>query len=190
MDISTQGGAIEINPTGPIASIDTHIKTKGAGKIYNEANTIIAADKSLCLAAGTGAVDFSLGTGVFKTPAGLNTVSGKQSLKTIATPVAAAGAAGGVAGAAQLGTANIVYISSDGNTKGVKLATGAAGDIIHVINTSGTAANLFAASGGTINGGSADVGCAIAASKGVTCFCSAADTWTVFDKPAHAGAAA
>ena len=114
----------------------------------------------------------------------------KVSKLVIATPVAATGAGGGVSGAAQLGLANIVTISSDGATKGVKLKTGTAGDVVFVLNTSSTAANLFAASGGTINGASADVGCAIPASKGSICVCTAADTWTVFDFTAHAGAAA
>lgn len=107
-----------------------------------------------------------------------------------ATPVAATGAGGGVGGAAQLASARTVYVSSDGATKGVKLQTGVAGDVVSVINTSSTACNLFAASGGTINGGSANAGCAIAASKGVICFCSAADTWIVMDMTARAGAAA
>lgn len=111
-------------------------------------------------------------------------------IKSIAAPVAATGAAGGVAGAAALGAANVVYVSSDGATKGVKFATGALGDWKWVLNTSATACNLFAASGGTINGGSADAGCTILASKGVLAFCSAANTWTVFDMTAHAGAAA
>jgi hypothetical protein len=108
----------------------------------------------------------------------------------VATPVAATGAGGGVAGAAALGSANIVTVSSDGATKGVKLLTGVAGDVVFVLNTSSTACNLFAASGGTINGGGSDVGCAIPASKGVIAVCTAADTWTVFDFTAHAGAAA
>jgi hypothetical protein len=63
-------------------------------------------------------------------------------------------------------------------------------DVVFVLNTSSTACNLFAASGGTINGGGSDVGCAIPASKGVIAVCTAADTWTVFDFTAHAGAAA
>jgi len=49
---------------------------------------------------------------------------------------------------AALGSATVTYISSDGATKGVKFPTSVAGEIRFVINTSGTAANLFAASGG------------------------------------------
>lgn len=141
-------------------------------------------------ASGSAANTFAGSTGTFITSTGLNTLSGKVALKVVAAPVAATGAAGGVAGAAALGSANIVTVSSDGATKGVKLLTGVAGDIVHVLNTSSTACNLFAASGGTINAGSADVGCAIPASKGVKAVCTAADTWTVFDLAAHAGAAA
>jgi hypothetical protein len=121
---------------------------------------------------------------------GITTFSERQRLATIASPVAATGAGGGVAGAAQLGNGNELYVSSDGATKGVKLPTGVAGDVVTIHNTSSTACNLFAASGGTINGGSADAGCTIPASKGVRAHCSAADTWTVYDLTAKAGAAA
>lgn len=141
-------------------------------------------------ASGSAANTFAGSTGTFVTSTGTNTLSGNTIFKAIATPVAATGAGGGVGGAAALGAGNMLYVSSDGATKGVKLLTGVAGDTKWIINTSSTAANLFAASGGTINGGAADAGCAIPASKGVVAFCSAADTWTVFDMPAHAGAAA
>lgn len=161
-------------------------------KAQEMANKTLVAQvvKTGLTASGSAANDFSGSTGTFKTSTGLNTVGGKQALKVIATPVAAAGAGGGVAGATALGSANIVTISSDGATKGVKLLTGVAGDVIQIINTSGTAANLFAASGGTINGGAADAGCAVPASKGVIAICTAADTWSVFDMTALAGAAA
>ncbi len=143
-----------------------------------------------CTATGSVANTFAGSTGTFITSTGTNTLSGNTIFKNVPTPVAAAGAGGGVSGAAALGAANLLYVSSDGATKGVKLLTGAAGDIKWIINTSSTACNLFAASGGTINGGGSDVGCAIPASKGVMAYCSAANTWTVFDMPAHAGAAA
>lgn len=167
----------------------------GTFKTCSGANTLsgsttLAANKDFSMASGTGAVDLSAASGTFKTPTGLHTLGGKVAFKVIAGAVAATGAAGGVGGAAALGSATIVRISSDGATKGVKLQTGVAGDIVFVLNTSATAANIFAASGGTINGGSTDVGAAVPASKGVMCFCTAADTWAVFDLPAHAGAAA
>lgn len=141
-------------------------------------------------ASGSAANDFSGSTGTFLTSTGQNTIGGKVAFKTIATPVAATGAAGGVAGAAALGSASTVVVSSDGATKGVKFLTGVTGDIVHVINSSATACNLFAASGGTINGGATNAGCTIPASKGVLAICTAADTWTVYDLPAKAGAAA
>ncbi len=141
-------------------------------------------------ASGSVANTFAGSSGTFVTSTGLNTISGKLAQKVIAAPVAATGAGGGVAGAAALGSANVVAVSSDGATKGVKFIAGVAGDIIYVLKTSSTACNLFAASGGTINGAGTDVGCAIPASKGVVGFCTATNTWTVFDMPAHAGAAA
>ena len=134
-------------------------------------------------------IDFSQNTGTFSTSSGQNTFGGKVNFK-IATPVAAAGAGGGVGGAAQLGTGNIASITSDGATKGVKLATGVAGDMVFVVNSSSTAANLFAASGGTINGGAANAGIAIPASKGTLAICTAADTWVTSDFTARSGAAA
>lgn len=141
-------------------------------------------------ASGSAANTFAGSTGTFITSSGLNTISGKLNIKAINTAVAATGAGGGVAGAAALGSANVVKISSDGATKGVKMLTSLGGEVVHIINTSGTAANLFAAAGGTINGGSADAGCAIPASKGVLALSTAADTWWVFDFTAAAGAAA
>lgn len=101
-----------------------------------------------------------------------------------ATPVAAAGSL--YTDAALLPSTNTSYITSDNAAKGVKLPTGAAGDIIEVINNSAIAAKLYPASGGTINGLAANAAVVIPASKGVRCFCSAGDTWTVFDMTARA----
>lgn len=106
------------------------------------------------------------------------------------TIIAATGAGGGVSGAAVLPEQNVILVSSDGSTKGVKMPPSNVNEWRIIINTSSTALNLFAASGGTINGGSADAGCAIPASKGVFCACTATDTWKVHDMPALAGAAA
>lgn len=171
-------------------SLGTGIFKTTSGANTLSGSTTLAANKDFSMASGTGAVDLSAASGTFKTPTGLHTFGGKVAFKVIAGAVAVTGAGGGVAGAAALGSAQIVRISSDGATKGAHLLTGVAGDIVFVLNTSATAANLFAASGGTINGGVADVGCAVPASKGVMCFCTAADTWTVFDLTAKAGAAA
>jgi hypothetical protein len=103
-----------------------------------------------------------------------------------ATPVAAAGST--VADAGQLAASAVVLITSDGATKGVKLPTGVAGMVIDVINGSATACELYAASGGTVNGLSADASVVVPASKGLRCFCTAADTWIAYDLPAKATA--
>lgn len=88
--------------------------------------------------------------------------------------------------AAALAATNTTYITSDSAAKGVKLPTGAPGDIMEVINTSATAAKLYPATSGILNGQAANAGVVIPASKGVRCFCSAIDTWTVFDMTAKA----
>jgi hypothetical protein len=103
-----------------------------------------------------------------------------------ATPVAATGSDN--TDAASLGTTNTAFITSDSAAKGVKLTAGNAGDRKVVINNSSTASNLYPATGGTLNGLAANAGVVIPASTGVQCFCSAADTWTVFDMPAKATA--
>lgn len=101
-----------------------------------------------------------------------------------ATPVAATGTL--FSDAASLSATNTSYITSAAAAAGVKLPTGAAGDIMEVINNSATAAKLYPATGGTLNGLGANAAVVIPASKGVRCFCSAADTWTVFDMTARA----
>jgi hypothetical protein len=106
--------------------------------------------------------------------------------KTTIVAVAAAGST--VADAGQLPRGNVCHISSDGAAKGVKLPTGVAGDCMWVINDSATAAELYAASGGTVNGLSADASIVVPASKGVLCFCTAADTWIAYDMNALASA--
>ncbi len=99
-----------------------------------------------------------------------------------ATPVAADGA--DHTDAVALSQNGVVLISSDSADKGVKLPTGVAGDIMHVINTSATAAKLYPATDGTINGAAANANVTVPASKGNLCFCTGADTWTVFDMAA------
>ena len=104
-----------------------------------------------------------------------------------ATPVAADGT--NLATAAALATTNTTFITCDLATKGVRLPTGSAGDIMEVINNSATAARLYPASTGVLNGLAPDAAVVIPASKGVRCFCSAANTWTVFDMTAKAASA-
>jgi hypothetical protein len=101
-----------------------------------------------------------------------------------ATPVSATGSIAG--DAAALAATNTTFITSDSAAKGVKLPTGAAGDIMEVINNSTTAAKLYPATGGFLNGQAVDAAVVIPASKGVRCFCTAADTWTVFEMAAKA----
>jgi hypothetical protein len=91
--------------------------------------------------------------------------------------------------AAALSATNTTYITSDSAAKGVKLPTGAAGDIMEVINNSATAAKLYPATSGAINGLSANAAVVVPASKGVRCLCSAVNTWTVFDMTARAATA-
>lgn len=113
---------------------------------------------------------------------------GDGSWATYASSTSTATAAAGslYTDAAALAATNVVYITSDSAAKGVKLPTGASGDIIEVINNSATAAKLYPATGGTLNGQAINAASVVPASKGVTCYCSAADTWTVFDMPARA----
>lgn len=96
-----------------------------------------------------------------------------------ATPTAATGSTH--TDAAALSTTNTTFITCDSALKGVKLPTGAAGDIMDVINDSVTTAKLYPSSGGSLNNQSPNAGVVIPASRGVRCFCSATDTWTVFE---------
>ena len=96
-----------------------------------------------------------------------------------ATPTAATGST--YSDAAPLSTTNTTFITCDSALKGVKLPTGAAGDIMDVINNSVTTAKLYPSLGGSLNNQSPNAGVVIPASRGVRCFCSATDTWTVFE---------
>jgi hypothetical protein len=91
--------------------------------------------------------------------------------------------------AALLGASNTQFITSDNAAKGVMLPTCAAGDIFEIINNSAIAAKLYPPTGGTLNGLGVNAAVVIPASKGVRCFCSAANTLTVFDMNARAAAA-
>lgn len=144
--------------------------------IGDAADTVVMADTAQTLTNKTltsPAISNAANTGIMKVG------------QTVA-PVAAAGTT--VADAGQLGSSSIVHITSDGATKGVKLPTGVANMMVFVINDSATAAELYAASGGTVNGLSADASVVVPASKGLLCFCTAADTWIAFDLTALATA--
>lgn len=101
-----------------------------------------------------------------------------------ASPTAATGS--GHTNAAALAETNVVYITSDSSAKGVKLPNGSVGDIIEVINSSGTSAKLYPATGGFLNGQAANAASLIPAGQGVRCYCYATDTWTVVEMPARA----
>jgi len=107
--------------------------------------------------------------------------------KAIATPVAAAGT--DAATAAVLGSGNIMAISSDGAGKGVKLLSVSSGTSKRLYNTTATAAILYPATGGTINGLAANAGVVIPASTGLVIDCTAANTWLASVMGARATAA-
>lgn len=113
-------------------------------------------------------------------------LTGLSKMGQTVTPVAAAGST--VADAGQLPSTNFAHITSDGSTKGVKLPTVAAGHWGIVINNSSTAAEFYAASGGTVNGAAANASMVIPASKGLLWFATGADTVIAFDLPALATA--
>jgi hypothetical protein len=114
-------------------------------------------------------------------------IGGMPTWSHTVTPVAAAGST--VADAAALPDTLIAHITSDGAGKGVLLpAVTGAGVMRIVVNNSSTAAEIYAESGGTINGAAADASMVIPASKGVLCISTAAKTWIAFDLTAKATA--
>jgi hypothetical protein len=117
-------------------------------------------------------------TGLLTANGGL-TMGGKIARTANDTPVAAAGSA--YTDAAAVGAQDIITISSDSAAKGVKLLTGAAGQVKKIINTSATACKLYPATGGTLSGLGANASVTVAASHQLTCTCTAADKWTVID---------
>lgn len=165
------------------ASVATGVTIVGAAAAGGVAVSAISSgtDESLKLdAKGAGTVTIN-GTGT-----GAIVLARVARVKSVTVPVAAAGSTVSDAGA--LGAANIVHITSDGATKGVKAPTTALGDFQFVINDSATACEFYAASGGTVNGLSADASVVIAASKGILWQATAADTLIAFDLPAKATA--
>lgn len=117
---------------------------------------------------------------------GATTLTGTLKVAANNTPVAATGT--DQAGAAAVGAQDIVTISSDGAAKGVKLRAGVAGQRITIINTTATACKLYPATGGTIDGLSANAAVTIAASKRYVLVCTAADTWFSIESAAATAA--
>jgi len=188
--ISTNTATFKLNTYSVVGSPFEYVNNSGAtGSTATETltNKTLTAPVINGASSASGNFDLSGSSGTFITSTGLNTLSGKVAQKVIATPVAAAGSS--ASDAAALGSANILTISSDSAAKGVKLVAGVAGDIVTIIATTATAAILYPATGGTINGGSANAGYLIPASKGTLCVCTATNTWTTYDLPAKSTAA-
>ena len=128
---------------------------------------------------GAASLGSTLGvTGLATLSAGA-TLGGKLTLTASNTPVAAAGST--YADAAAVGAQDLITISSDSAAKGVKLLTGAAGQVKRIVNTTATACKLYAATGGTLSGLTANAPVTVAASHVLVCYCLAADTWYVED---------
>ena len=103
--------------------------------------------------------------------------------KTVAFPVASyeavAGAGTTVSDAAELSASKQIFRLTGANgTVGWKFATSVGGEFRILLNTTAGVAKIYAASGGTVNGGSADAAfSALTGIKPILCFSTAADTW-------------
>ena len=182
---TTEGNPIEVIDVPPVSA------TPGVAASLYDAHTILYATTdntpvALTVGASTIVGRKASGNIVALTGAEARLIAMSGLSSVVATPVAAAGST--VADAGQLGTTELAFITSDSAAKGVKLPTGVAGMQILVVNNSSTAAELYAASGGTVNGLSADASVVVPASKGLLCLCTAADTWVAFDLAAKATA--
>ena len=182
--VTTQGDIVEV------ADTVTGAVSAGVAASLFDAHTILYAttdNTPAALTVGASTVVGRKATGNISAMSGAETRTVMTGTTNInATPVAAAGST--VADAGQLAAAAVVLVTSDGAAKGVKLPTGVAGMVIEVINTTSTAAELYAASGGTVNGLSADASVVLTASTGARCICTAADTWLAFELTALATA--
>ncbi len=180
---ATDGDVIEVIDVPP------NTNTPGIAASIFDANTMLAANADNTPLALTIAASRVVGR---KASGNIAAMTGAETFAVIeggmvpftVGPTAAAGST--VADAAALTLSRITQVSSDSVAKGVKLPTTAAGQWGFINNTSATACELYAASGGTVNGGAADASETIAASKGVFWFASAADTIIAFDLPAKA----
>ncbi len=145
----------------------------------NSLQSVTATTAASWTVSGATALNGAATCGSTLTVTGLTTLSGELAVAANNTPVAAAGST--YANATAVGAQDIVTISSDTASKGVKLLTGVAGQVITLINTTATACKLYAATGGTLSGLAANAPVTIAASHIVRCHCTAADTWYVED---------
>ena len=113
----------------------------------------------------------------------LQTFSAGISTTGVAFPVAnyetAAGAGTTVADATALSTTKHIHQLTGANgTVGWKFATSTAGQFEILLNATAGVAKIYAASGGTVNGGSADAAfSALTGIKPILCFSTAVNTW-------------
>lgn len=114
---------------------------------------------------------------------GLQTFSGGISTTGITFPtanyevVAVAGTT--VADATALSSSKHIHrVTGADGTAGVKFATSTAGQFEIILNGTAGVLKIYAASGGTVNGGSADAAfSALTGIKPILCYSTAADTW-------------
>lgn len=113
----------------------------------------------------------------------LQTFSGGISTTRIAFPAAnyevAAAAGTTVSDATALSaTASIHRVTGADGTAGVKFATSTAGQFDIILNATAGVLKVYAASGGTVNGGSVDAAfSALTGIKPILCYSTAANTW-------------
>lgn len=187
---STNAAAFEVDADAATPKIALSGQSGGTGDFTTtlKPETTLSADNAIIVPEADGDTLAAVALAQTLTNKSLTSpvLTGLSKMGQTVTPVAAAGST--VADAGQLGSTNFTHITSDGATKGVKLPTTAAGHWGIVINNSGTAAEFYAASGGTVNGLSADASIVIPASKGILWFATGADTIIAFDLPAKATA--
>ena len=152
----------------------------------NKANPIFVESTTDELSFGTGTSGSTTKAVVTKDQT--QTLTGKTlTSPTVTTPVihgkfesvAAAGTTVADAGAVTSSSGAFILGTGGNGTKGIVLPTGAAGDVFFIKNDD--AANgilkVYAASGGKINGGSANAALSFAAKTAAVLFCIAADSW-------------
>jgi hypothetical protein len=175
----TASGAVANTFAG---STGTFVTSTGANTLSG--TTTVAANKNLLCASGTTGFDFSAGSGAFLTSTGAVTIGGRCTFsKSLLRPCQSSLTALSSASAAITADKDIVLLLSvtTATTYGWTLPTGVAGMVLQLVNTAAYANTLIPASGGTINGLSANAGVTIAASKCYIAICSAADTWHVME---------
>lgn len=116
-------------------------------------------------------------------PSGDFVVGGELTTTGLVFPAAnyesVAGAGTTVADAATLTAGkNIFRLTGANGTVGWKFPTSTAGEFKILLNTTAGVAKVYAASGGTVNGGAADAAfTALTGIKPILCYSTAADTW-------------